>query len=479
MTSDRDEGKTGATDDPGLTSSDPAAPPTWWTEIVSSSDDADEPAAPEQPTAPAARPVPLAPRPMPRESAPTPPPAVPPSSYPPVAPPAASPPPTMPPRSYPPAAAPAPSASPVPSATSAPAPSASAPSAPARPASPADDDATQALPTHHVPTPKAERLENQPPPPLLEHRIPFAGATPVSSAPTPPPARTAAVGDAAPADPDDDATHAMPTHHLPRPRAPRESDAAPVSNKSWSLSAGGAPTGPVPVFDSPQQPVPFTHPAIVEQQTRRSRRTDEADVAAASVPRSGRPPLTRSEVRLGLVAAALVVVIALIGLFILGTRLAPAPEVVSLPTPTVTALPVPPADDELPDAPLEPGTYSWNELAGGECLDPYTGPFAEEFTVVDCDESHPAQLVFRGAFLADDDPTAYPGVEALQQQIASLCSTPGAIDLDLASAYRDLQLEGSYPVTAEEWDAGYRDYYCFASRSSGEPLEGSIAAGGE
>jgi hypothetical protein len=36
-------------------------------------------------------------------------------------------------------------------------------------------------------------------------------------------------------------------------------------------------------------------------------------------------------------------------------------------------------------------------------------------------------------------------------------------------------VQGAYPATAEQWEAGQRDIFCFVSRSSGEPLTGSIA----
>jgi len=49
------------------------------------------------------------------------------------------------------------------------------------------------------------------------------------------------------------------------------------------------------------------------------------------------------------------------------------------------------------------------------------------------------------------------------------------IDFEAAGAYADVQLQGSYPVTAEQWDAGDRYFYCFASRASGEPLTTSLA----
>ena len=71
---------------------------------------------------------------------------------------------------------------------------------------------------------------------------------------------------------------------------------------------------------------------------------------------------------------------------------------------------------------------------------------------------------------------AFPGEEALAAQINVLCSAPGVIDLAAAEPFTDLQVQGSYPITDEQWTAGQRHYDCFVSRSSGEPLTASLAA---
>ena len=55
-------------------------------------------------------------------------------------------------------------------------------------------------------------------------------------------------------------------------------------------------------------------------------------------------------------------------------------------------------------------------------------------------------------------------------------AAPGVIDLAAASRYTDAQLEASYPVSAAQWDAGDHWYYCFVTRSSKQPLTGSVAA---
>jgi hypothetical protein len=191
---------------------------------------------------------------------------------------------------------------------------------------------------------------------------------------------------------------------------------------------------------------------------------------------------------------ALLVVLALIGLFFLGTKLpelfgsapsaasashdsnaagsvSPSPSPSATPSPTPSA---PPVAAVAAVGPLAPGTYSWEQLRGGECLAGYESPWAEEFTVVDCAAPHPAQLVHRGVF-GPDAARDYPGVDALQAQINLLCSAPTVIDFAAAGAYNDIRFAGSFAATDKEWSAGHRDYFCFVSRGSGEPLTGSVA----
>ncbi|WP_022882063.1 hypothetical protein [Gryllotalpicola ginsengisoli] len=141
-------------------------------------------------------------------------------------------------------------------------------------------------------------------------------------------------------------------------------------------------------------------------------------------------------------------------------------------TPSATPTPSIPATGALPA-----GTYQWDELRGGECLQPFTTPWAQEFTVVPCQGPHAAQLVYTAPYSSDPD-AAFPGESAIAAQINLLCSKPGIIDMTAAAAYNDIQLVGAYPVTEEQWNNGQRNYYCFADRSSGQPLTASIAGPG-
>lgn len=58
------------------------------------------------------------------------------------------------------------------------------------------------------------------------------------------------------------------------------------------------------------------------------------------------------------------------------------------------------------------------------------------------------------------------------------CTAPAVLDSAAAAAYPDLQFQAGYPVSAEQWAEGQRDYLCFISRSAGEPLVGSVAVPG-
>ncbi|GAA4046921.1 septum formation family protein [Agromyces indicus] len=126
-----------------------------------------------------------------------------------------------------------------------------------------------------------------------------------------------------------------------------------------------------------------------------------------------------------------------------------------------------------PTAMQPPGTYAWNELFGGECLEPFEGPWAEEFTVIDCATPHAAQLVLRGEVSADES-APFPGEAELAAQVAALCGAENVIDPDMAAMAGDLQVEGSYPVTEEQWAAGERDFYCFVTRRGGSPITADV-----
>ncbi|HZK59688.1 MAG TPA: hypothetical protein VFC59_07490 [Cryobacterium sp.] len=222
----------------------------------------------------------------------------------------------------------------------------------------------------------------------------------------------------------------------------------------------GAPTLAAPVS------APVSAPAAAAAGGRAPRREAAGDGRTSATTRT-----------LIWIAAGLLGVVVLVGLFFLGQRLVGGGAPVAAPSATLaaTATPTPtPTPTAPPAGPQAAGVHAWDTLRGGECLEPYTSPWAEKFTVVDCAAPHAAQLVHRGVF-AGDASAAFPGEAGLAAQINLLCTAPGVIDLAAAGAYPDLQVQGSYPITAEQWTSGPRHYYCFVSRSSAEPLTASIA----
>ncbi|WP_309713073.1 hypothetical protein [Pseudolysinimonas sp.] len=354
------------------------------------------------------------------------------------------------------------------------------------------------------------------PPPLVAPQLNNPFDPPVQPYVAPPvqPAAQPPVQPSAPAW-DPPPTQAMPTYEPPHLAPEPQTTYGPGTTYGPPPGLGPEPTQAMPTFsDEPTQalvPAPLRPPggpehdsaldALFGEDAFREYQPgpdpNEAPFAARGrsqelvhVPGAGGPPPpsnfgTPQKVLAG-VGGGLLAVIALIALFLLGTRLpdllGPAPAVVASPTPTPT-----PTRTPLAIGPVEPGTYDWDELLGGECLEPYdveTGAWAEEYTVVDCATPHAAQMVFRAWFPPEpadpEDPAAepvwaeFPGAEALQAQISLLCSAPGVVDLAAAGAYSDAQMQGAYPVTEEKWETD-PSYYCFVSRSSGEPLTTSVA----
>ena len=203
-----------------------------------------------------------------------------------------------------------------------------------------------------------------------------------------------------------------------------------------------------------------------------ARQTAVIEDAAAAPPASGIP---RNQKILMWVAGALVGVLALVALFLVGTRIAgsfgPSPAVTAEATPSAT--PIADAVPGTPIVPVAPGVHRWNELVGGECLEPFESPWQDEYTVVDCTEPHTGQLVARGLF-AEIEGQSYPGFDELASRINLLCSTPTVIDYSVAGTVNDIQVAASFAADVDEWDAGNRSYSCFVSRAGGEPLTASV-----
>jgi hypothetical protein len=199
--------------------------------------------------------------------------------------------------------------------------------------------------------------------------------------------------------------------------------------------------------------------------------------AGAGDTTAGGPPRRASRRTLAWAGTAVLAVLVIIGLFFLAQSLnrTPVAAPVATESEAASAEPTPtPTPTPDPTAPQPAGVHAWDTMFGSECLEPYMSPWDEEFTVVDCATPHAAQLVYRGV-LEGESGSEFPGEQAFAEQINVLCSAPGVIDFAAAADYDDLQLQGSYPVTAEQWADGDRYFYCFASRSSGEPLTTSVA----
>ncbi|MEO8907672.1 MAG: septum formation family protein [Microbacteriaceae bacterium] len=328
--------------------------------------------------------------------------------------------------------------------------------------------------------------------PLAEPVAP-ATVAPATVAPEPPPLESAQAPvptDVLPATLPEPPT-ALPTEVLP---------AAAAESTAYSATPPATPTAATPPTATPmtraerrrqdrdpatgvQAPAAAHTPAAAHAPAIAHAPAPSATRAAvaASGPRGPRGASIRRPTRaLFWVAGALLLVLLLIGLFVFGTRLptilqgAPAPT----PTPTKTATATPtPTPTVAATGPQSPGTHAWDSLRGGECLQPFTTPWALTFTVVDCATPHAAQLVYAGVF-ATDATVAYPGVEQLASQINVLCSRTGILNLTAAAAFTDAQIQAAYPATQQQWQGGQRSYFCFVNRSAGEPLTGSVAGPG-
>ncbi|GAA4161438.1 hypothetical protein GCM10022286_19020 [Gryllotalpicola daejeonensis] len=196
-----------------------------------------------------------------------------------------------------------------------------------------------------------------------------------------------------------------------------------------------------------------------------------------------------------LIAAAILLLILIgIGLFALGRAFAAGrdqtpvasthtatPTASTTPTPSATPTPTQTQTQDPAVAgsgPLPAGqSYQWDQLRGGECINPFSSAWAQQFAVVDCNAQHAAQLVYTAPF-ATDPSTPFPGAQAIASQINLLCSKPGVVDLHAAAAYSDVQVVGAYPVNADQWNSGQRNYFCFVTRSSKQPFTSSIAGPG-
>jgi hypothetical protein len=201
------------------------------------------------------------------------------------------------------------------------------------------------------------------------------------------------------------------------------------------------------------------------------------DVPASPGGKGPRAPAEVSKLQriLLTVLGSMLAVLLLVALFFLGIRL-PGLLGPSQAAPTPSATPTTPVDPAVAVGPVVPGDYHWDQLLGGECLDPFQSPWQDDYTVVDCAVPHAAQLVHIGEFpLPDAGVEAFPGEEELQTRALTLCRAPGIFSSDVSDLKKDAQITVSFTLAAEDWDAGDRHFSCFLSRVSGDPITGDMA----
>lgn len=170
--------------------------------------------------------------------------------------------------------------------------------------------------------------------------------------------------------------------------------------------------------------------------------------------------------------------LALTGVFFAGKALPgiltePEKPLVTHSTPTPAHTQPQPSLPPQSQLPQPPGNYRWDDLRGGECLEPYTSPWQEKFTVVDCTTAHTAQLISRGTFA--ETGALFPGEAAITAQLNLLCTAATVLDPAATQQYPDLLWQASYPVSSEQWQTGFHDYFCFINRSSAQEMTGSFA----
>ena len=269
----------------------------------------------------------------------------------------------------------------------------------------------------------------------------------------------------------------------------------PTQAMAWQAPALDAELGGVAELFQPEPlgadtpvaeslpPSDFAQPSALDELFGEAQFQAWDDVPAASgelvrqpllAPGGGKPPrapISTAQRVLMWVAGGLAAAIVLIGLFVLGTRLGPL-------SPPPDAAPTAPVDTgpQLPaTGPLPAGTWAWDQLRGGECLHPFESAWQDEYTVVDCASPHAAQLLAR-VELAETPASPYPGFEELEARAPELCTAPTVVDYTAAAGLTDLEVLPGFAADQTEWNEGQRELFCFAHRSTGEPLTVSLAA---
>jgi len=135
-----------------------------------------------------------------------------------------------------------------------------------------------------------------------------------------------------------------------------------------------------------------------------------------------------------------------------------------------------PVVEEIIDTPIEfpdltlgpqfPGTWSWSDLRGGECVMPFVSEWEEEFAVVNCLTTHEAEFV-RATLISTDAEDVYPGDDAIREFATNACARWEQDDLDRGERFDDLIVSPSYSLGLDAWQRGDRLVGCFVSRRDG------------
>jgi HAE1 family hydrophobic/amphiphilic exporter-1 len=152
------------------------------------------------------------------------------------------------------------------------------------------------------------------------------------------------------------------------------------------------------------------------------------------------------------------------------------PSVPTTTAPTIPSLPT------ISVSPRDSGTWSWDELNGGECIDNYddadpltNNAFQDSYTVVACTDPHEAQLVRVGDLRKDVSMPVYPGDTGIIGIAQAACLKSGIIKASAFGAYPSLVVDVHYPTSQTQWNKGDTFYYCFAHTIPIADITGSVA----
>ena len=170
-----------------------------------------------------------------------------------------------------------------------------------------------------------------------------------------------------------------------------------------------------------------------------------------------------------------------------GTPLASLPDIRSVPVtipykPPAVTVPKVPDFPTITVSPRSAGTWSWDELNGGECIDNYDDAdpltddaYQDTYEVVDCADSHEAQLVRVGDLRTDAGIPIYPGDSAAGPVAMGECFASGIITASAYTTYPTLLTDVRYPTSQTQWNKGDTFYYCFAHTIPIANITGSVA----